>query len=263
MKQSLISVTLHDVAPATRGRTERLLEHVSRIAADAGAPVRVTLLAVPMMHGALGGRGFGRWLHGLQERGHEVALHGFTHLDAAPVRSLADYALRRWYTAGEGEFAALGRAEADHRLSLGLAWAQAHGLTTRGFIAPAWLMNEAAWHAVTAAGFEYSATLASVVLLPERRAQTAPSLVFSTRTPWRRTASLLWNRALAALAGRVPLLRLELHPGDGDYPAVQRCWSALLAEALHAGRRPLTLGEAAEALRRPTPGLAAPSPRIP
>ena len=259
----LVSVTLHDVAPATRARTERLLEQVTRIADDARVPVRVTLLAVPMMHGALGGRGFGRWLHGLQDRGHEVALHGFTHLDATPVRSLADFALRRWYAAGEGEFAALGRAEADHRLSLALAWAQAHGLAVRGFVAPAWLMSEAAWHAVAAAGFDYSATLTSVVTLPERAMQTAPSLVFSTRTPWRRVASLLWNRMLAALAARTTLLRLELHPNDGDHPAVQRCWASLLADALRH-RRSLTLGEAAAALRRPTPSLAAaPSPRTP
>jgi predicted deacetylase len=258
----LVSVALHDVAPATRSRCERLLEQVERIATDAGVSLRVTLLAVPMMHGALGGRGFGRWLHALQERGHEVALHGFTHEDATPVRSLADYALRRWYTAGEGEFAALGRAEADHRLSLGLAWAQAHGLAARGFVAPAWLMSEAAWHAVVAAGFDYSATLTRVVLLPERQPVAAPSLVFSTRAPWRRVASLLWNRLLAALSRRAPLLRLELHPNDGDYPAVQRCWAALLADALRE-RRPLPLGEAAAALRHPTPSLAAPSPRTP
>jgi uncharacterized protein len=263
MNERLVSVALNDVAPATRARCERLLEQVSRIVADAGRPARVTLLAVPMMHGALGGRGFGRWLHGLQEHGHEVALHGFTHLDATPVRSLADYTLRRWYTESEGEFAAIGRAEADHRLSLGLAWAQAHGLVPRGFVAPAWLMSEAAWHAVIAAGFDYSTTLTRLVLLPERQPLAAPSLVFSTRSPWRRAASLLWNRSLAALSHRMPLLRLELHPNDGDFPAVQRAWSALLSGALGDDRRLLTLWEAAAALRRPTPTLEAPSPRTP
>jgi len=243
-----VCVVLHDVAPARWGGCTRVLSQLRGVAADAGVDLPVTLLVVPMMHGAAGAsQHYLRWLHRQADLGHELALHGLTHRDeGAPPAGWLDRLRRGVYTAGEGEFAALTHAQAAERLGRGLAWARQQQLHMPGFVAPAWLMNEAAWQAVTEAGFTWTATLDRVVTLPARQALKAQSLVFSTRSAWRRGLSLLWNSALGwqQHMRNAPLMRLELHPDDGDHPAIRRCWQGLLQRALQ-DRQPLRLGEAA------------------
>jgi predicted deacetylase len=125
----------------------------------------------------------------------------------------------------------------------------------RGFVAPAWLLSDASWHAVEEAGFDYTCTLTELVAWPGRRRLHARSVVFSTRSWWRRTLSVLWNSALAWWLAPAPLLRLELHPGDADHAAVRRCWGRILRRTLREQqRRPLRLHEAAAHLRPRQPG---------
>lgn len=249
-----LCVVLHDVAPARWAGCTRVLRQLREVAARTGAQLPVTLLVVPMLHGVRGAsRHYLRWLHHQQSLGHELALHGLTHHDdGPPPRGPREWLLRKVYTAGEGEFAALRREQAEARLSYARAWAEVHGLWTPGFVPPAWLLNDAGWEAVTQAGFTHVAMFDRIVALPEGRALPARSVVFSTRSAWRRVLSLGWNSALAWQQQRsgVPLLRLELHPQDADHPAVVRCWQRVLARALRE-REALRLGEAAALARAP------------
>lgn len=250
MKPRFLVVVLHDVAPARWAGCRRVLAQVERVARQAGVELKVSLLVVPNLHGAPATPGFVRWLRRLSASGHELVLHGWTHRDESPaVGGFFDHALRRWYTAGEGEFAALTQDQAAARLALGKAWAQRERLPMRGFVAPAWLLSAAAWDAVAEAGFDYTCTLTQIVSLPERHALHARSLVFSTRSGWRRLASVAWNAVLGRWQRDAPLLRLELHPADADHALIRRCWSRLLAQGLR-DRRWLRLAEAA-ALARP------------
>lgn len=244
-------MVLHDVAPSRWGACQRVLDTVRSCGQRAGVNVPLTLLVVPRMHGDTRvPRAYLRWLQGMADAGHELALHGLTHRDEGPpLRGLRDYVVRRHYTAREGEFAALGRAEALARLHAGRTWAQALGLRMPGFIAPAWLMSAASLQAVADAGFQHTCTLTQVIALPDRQALPAPSLVFSTRSAWRRRLSMAWNTWLARRSEHTRMLRLELHPGDAEHEAVLRCWSSLLAEALRT-RVPLRLAEAAMLARR-------------
>ena len=84
--------------------------------------------------------------------------------------------------------------------------------------------------------------------LPEGSVLRAPSLVFSTRSRWRRVLSTVYVRTLAGLLRRSPVLRLELHPTDADHPGVRRCWMRVLEKALRH-REPVRLGQVADALR--------------
>jgi uncharacterized protein len=247
MTNRYLTVVIHDVAPATWGACQRLMTLVQAEARAAGVRVPLTLLTVPAMHGEPATPAFVRWLHQQASRGHELALHGLTHRDEAPPpRSWRERFLRRWYTAGEGEFAALDAEESGERLSLGRRWADALRLPMRGFVAPAWLLSDGAFHAVEEAGFAYTCTLTELVAWPGRRRLHARSLVFSTRTWWRRALSVLWNTTLAWWLAPAPLMRLELHPADADHAAVRRCWRRILRRALRdQRRRPLRLHEAA------------------
>lgn len=246
-----LCVVLHDVAPARWAGCRRVLDALERCASQAGVALPLSLLVVPRMHGETDlPAPYLCWLRGLQAGGHELVLHGLTHRDEGPPpRGLREHLLRHHYTAGEGEFAALTQAEAAERLRQGRAWAGALQLPMEGFVAPAWLMSGPALEAVAAAGFGHTCTLTQMIALPQRQVLAAPSLVFSTRSGWRRQLSRLWNTRLARRSRELPLLRLELHPGDADHPEVLRCWSRLLMEALQ-DRVPVRLAEAAMLARR-------------
>ena len=246
-----LCVVLHDVSPARWEGCQRVIAELQRCAEQAGVHLPLTLLVVPHMHGdAALPAPYLRWLYAMQRAGHELVLHGLTHRDEGPPPGgLRERLLRHVYTAGEGEFAALPQAEAAQRLSAGRAWARALGLPMQGFVAPAWLMSPGTLQAAADAGFGHTCTLTEVIALPQGQALAAPSLVFSTRAAWRRGLSLLWNRWLARRSRHARLLRLELHPAAADFPAVRRCWTGLLREAL-AHRVPLRLAEAAVLARR-------------
>ena len=236
-----------------------MLAQLRTVADRLGVHLPVTLLVVPAMHGSQDAPAdYLRWLHRQVRAGHELALHGFTHLDQGPpAGSPREHALRHWYTAGEGEFAALDRPTAEQHLADGQTWALRHGLAMDGFVAPAWLLSADSWDAVTAAGFRYTCTLNRLVALQQGRWLRAPSVVFSTRAAWRRVVSVVWTALVARRLRGQPLFRLELHPGDGDHALVQRRWASLLTRAL-ADREALCLRDAVALTLtgEPRPGAA-------
>lgn len=253
-----LCVVLHDVAPARWGACRRVLDQIEQVAAHERIAVPVTLLVVPHLHGRSDTPPpYLRWLQRLAGSGHELALHGLTHLDPGQADSLAGRLLRRCYTAGEGEFAALPQGEAQRRLAQARRWAWRHELPMRGFVPPAWLMDDAARDAVTRAGFDYTCTLTQLVALPGGEVLRGLGLTFSTRSAWRRAGSVAWNTLLARAQRELPVLRLELHPADADHDGVRRCWTRVLAQALHE-RTPARLADAADLVRGGSRLVAAP-----
>jgi len=243
MSKPTLCVVLHDVAPATCGACQRVIDAIG----DIGA-VPLTLLAVPRYHCEPPSSRFERWLTDRHALGDEVALHGYTHLDDGVPRGFIDRLRRRHYTRGEGEFCDLPLPEAMRRLTAGARWFARLGLPLHGFVAPAWLIGPGTWEALRWIDLSYTCTLRRMVLLPERRYVESQSLVYSTASPWRRQASVAWNRALAAAQRHNPLLRLELHPHDADHGSVRRSWQRLLALHL-AQRRASTLADMVERWR--------------
>lgn len=241
-----LAIVLHDVAPLNLPACERVLGAI-RTAALPGPMPPVTLLAVPCYHrsatawpdDAL----FDRWLQQAHHQGHELALHGYTHLDDQPLGGWRDRLQRRWYTAAEGEFAALPAAEAQRRLEMGTAWFRRQGWPVRGFVAPAWLTGPGARAALQQVPFDYLCTLNTIEAPPGHTLLRSRSLVYSTRSAWRRSASRWWNGLLAHSQRHEPLLRLELHPQDADHPTLRRQWTTLLRGALQQ-RQAVTLHEA-------------------
>ncbi|MBV9490073.1 MAG: hypothetical protein JO069_10170 [Verrucomicrobia bacterium] len=58
-------------------------------------------------------------------------------------------------------------------------------------------------------------------------------MVWSTRSAWRRWASLRWNRWLDRALRRAELLRVGVHPPDYQFPQV---WAQVLAIIRRAAR---------------------------
>lgn len=240
-----LCISMHDVAPATWTGCERVLDAMAQCSATR---LPVALLIVPRYRGVDSARDR-RFLRAIEARaaaGDELVLHGYTHVDEQPAQGWAplDVLRRRVYTAGEGEFSALERGEAMRRIEAGLAWFAALGWPVTGFVAPAWLMSAGARAALHDTPLHYASTRSELLLLPERRTVAAPSLVYSTRTAWRRSLSLQLNPALAFVNRSRPVLRLALHPGDAQHGPVRASWQALLEAAL-ATRRAQTEGSVA------------------
>ncbi|MCW5659602.1 MAG: polysaccharide deacetylase family protein [Burkholderiaceae bacterium] len=245
-----MSVTLHDVAPATQARCAALIAALERI-----APLDFTLLVVPYYHGRTADAAFQQWLQSRLQRGDELVLHGLTHRDEGPApRRWLERVRRQWYTDDEGEFASLDSTEATRRLKAGRRWFARRDWPLSGFVAPAWLLSEGTWHALLRQPFDYTCTRTSLFALPHGMADRpvrvlhARSIVYSTRAAWRRAVSRPWNALVAYEERRRGWMRFELHPSDFEYRAVREQALRLVADAVDEGREPLTLGSIAERL---------------
>jgi predicted deacetylase len=236
-----LCVSLHDVAPATWTACQAILDWLEEF-----AHVPLSLLVVPRYHGIAdfdADPAFCAAIERRLDRGDELVLHGYSHLDEGPPPATPwDYARRHWYTAGEGEFAALDEAGATQRLRDGLEAMASRAWPVRGFIAPAWMMNASSWRALRASPLEYTTVRGGVCRLGDGAWHSSPSLVYSVRAPWRRGLSRLWNeRAYRSLRGN-RLLRISLHPADAAHPGVLDHWRSLITRAL-GSRTPVTLGD--------------------
>jgi uncharacterized protein len=214
-----VVVSLHDVAPFSQKVSDKIIAELGR------RGIRVcSLLVVSDYHhqGAMmKDRQFVSWLRGLEADGHEIVIHGYFH--ERPRRSretLLDKFLTRFYTNDEGEFYDLDYAEAFRRIAAARDEFRALRLMPRGFVAPAWLLNNDGERAARDAGMEYTTSLRTVRDLHSGEDFWARSLVYSVRNNWRRKASLVWNAALVQFSRNDPLLRLSIHPPDYTYPAI-------------------------------------------
>lgn len=233
-------VSLHDVHPgsfaAIRGQVEAL--------GEAGVS-RFSLLVIPDYHGA--GRvgadpALCGWLRERAALGDEIVLHGYRHLRVDSTDSWRTVFWTRFYTRNEAEFLDLGKDGARALLRRGREALAEAGLVARGFIAPGWLMGEGALEAVFAEGFEYTNTVAALLMADGRR-EAARSWCWSSRAAWRRASSLGWNGIIAARVLRQRVARLSLHPNDLYFPPLREQILGLARRALGSGRRPATYAE--------------------
>ena len=75
--QRALVVSIHDVAPSTRAKVEKILAKLAGHGVNA-----CSLLVVPDYHRqgrSLADPGFRSWLHELAANGHEIVIHGFFH----------------------------------------------------------------------------------------------------------------------------------------------------------------------------------------
>lgn len=232
-------VSIHDVAPPFETEVEAILGRVQELGV-----ARCSLLVVPDYHhggradrnAAWAGR-LNRW----QAEGHETVLHGFYHqADAAGKNAgFKSRFLRNIYTSCESEFLELDAAEAEKRLRLGLEVFARVGLAAKGFVAPAWLMNEEILKALGKLGFEYTNTLKKIIDLKTGRVSNAWAQVYSSRAAWRRWASVAWNECLWRRNRCLNVVRVSIHPLEYHYPMLWNHLESLVRRSVK-GRKTLT-----------------------
>jgi predicted deacetylase len=231
-------VSIHDVSPLTQASCARILGDLREI----GVPI-TSLLIIPNHHErapVTEYKEFRGWLKNKVSEGHEPILHGYFHArspkntDAGIVKFT-----NQVYTAGEGEFYDLDRSEASRRLRQGLNDLEFLQRPIAGFVAPAWLLGFEAEAAVRHVGFRYITTVSSVDVFDGLHRYVSRSLVWSTRSSWRRVVSLAWNKGLSSRLRERPLLRIAIHPTDREIPMVWSQVKSMVGTALE-DRRPLT-----------------------
>lgn len=237
-KTRSLMVVLHDIAPETWPDYRPFVE-----AMDSLGQVPMTWLVVPDFHhrNALSrSPDFCRLLEQRLAKGDELALHGYYHADdGPPPRNPAEFFMRRIYT-HEGEFHSLDRERALERLHAGMALFERHGWPLAGFVAPAWLMSEGTRQALRSLPLRYTSTPQHLYTLPDFTPITAPGLVWSARSAWRRGLSRMvceWQRQRLRHADS---LRLGLHPVDMRHRMSRDYWLETVRALLDQGRVPMT-----------------------
>jgi hypothetical protein len=245
----LAAIGLHDVSPATWPECERLVGLVRSVRAD----VPITLLVVPDFHRRAPIDGSPGWRDAVDrtlERGGEIALHGLWHLDdGGQSPTLRAWLARRFLTAGEAEFSALGAPDARKRIERGLELLRRCGWQPVGFVPPAWQISEAAGSVLADFGFRYTTTSRAITALPTGARFPVPCLGFSSRSGLRRALSLRWNARQLERLRAAPALRIALHPIDARYAETIDGWRRFL-EAVLRDRRAVTKSELCSVLAR-------------
>ena len=230
-----LSVTLHDVEPATFDRCARIRDWLDDLGVE-----RVTLLVIPAadMH-PVGDRapGLTDWLRERARDGDEIAQHGFQHVQlrpASPPRQL----VARLQGDRAAEFVGMSEPDTRRVVDAGRRILRLAGLDARGFVAPAYAYTPVL-RATLAERFAWWAGLLG--LHSGARSQLSPALGLGTSGPVKRRTSPVFLRAAARVAG--PALRLDLHPADLDHPRHVLALERVLRRA--RGRRTDTLSELA------------------
>ncbi len=228
-----VHVSLHDVSPAWADEVESALALCER----AGA--RPALLVVPNFHGRaplLEDDAFCARLRALQQRGHEVYLHGFFHRSAArgsprSLRRRVEWLLaQRVVSDGEAEMSDVSAEEGLARIEEGEHVLSKAGLRVDGFVAPAWSMPPWLLPSLAARGCRFTEDHLRVYDPAMGRSRASVVLNWASRSPARLVSTVAWCRLAKHARAFVPA-RIAIHPGDMRFLALRREIERLLAWA--------------------------------
>jgi predicted deacetylase len=238
-------VSIHDVAPPFFDRVRRMMDKL----ADIGVRRR-SLLVIPNYHGQWQidqHPEFCEWLRRQQTQGDEIILHGYEHMGVGTPKTFSERFKNRWGTVGEGEFLCLSYAEARERIQRGIDLFQRLDIASDGFVAPAWLLNEAGLRAMRDLGFQYTNSYMRFLDLANGASHLAPSLVFG---PGALNEDMATNmqRPLSKLLEYSPIVRIVVHPpcidNSGRFDRILSMTKAQMNSHL-----PVTYGELLQRLR--------------
>jgi predicted deacetylase len=209
--------SIHDVGPKFEAQVDVLSDRLATLLDGS----RFAMLVVPDHWDEAplsASPAFAAKLRGWADNGVEMFLHGWRHRDDAPAKGFA----QRHMTAGEGEFAALSRADAASRIADGRKIVEdAIGRPVAGFIAPAWLYSPGAIEAVREAGFTLAEDHMKVWNpVSEQVLSRGPVITWASRSPARIRSSLMFSGLARATIGVLPTVRVAVHPGDVTVPAL-------------------------------------------
>jgi len=221
-KERKLLVTVHDVSPRHFNRLQEIHEFLDTL----GIGHRYGMLVVPDFWAEwslVTAPVFVGWLRSRQTAGVEMILHGYFHRDDRRHAGAMARLRARTMTAGEGEFLGLDYGTAYARIESGRAMLEeVLGTSIAGFVAPAWLYNEATKRALAEQSFLFAEDHWSVwsPLHGGRTVCRSPVVSYSARTRGKTLSSWAWSRLSTVALARSPVVRLAIHPRDLDSPFI-------------------------------------------
>ena len=212
MESRHLVVSIHDVTPPHREELKRIFDLLE----DAGVHP-MSILVVPRYRSIYDLRDYPDFvdiLLSLQRRGHEIVLHGLTHVrPGRSYPSTGDLLLGEAYAAGGGEFQNLTVDQASERFHDGMRIFKETGLESVGFVPPAWLMSREATEAVRKGGARYITDTWGLLDL-ERGFYRSEVLGFTPRPLLDHGARLYAGVISSTVLRFRGLARIAVHPQD-------------------------------------------------
>jgi len=245
-----LMVSVHDVAPGTAAQS------ASWLAARDARGIPATPVPVP-----------GPWrgpslvadprlaedLLAAQDRGHELALHGFYHVATHGAGPLWRRGVAQLMARGAAEFATLSEGEARARIRAGLEELADVGINPVGFHPPGWLVSPESVRALRRSGLRYYSThlgvhsfagpLGAGGAAAELRL-AAPALSHRPGGVGERLGARMMIEGARRFARTGRAFRIALHPDDLSRPGLREATLRAIDEALDLGARPTTYAAA-------------------
>ncbi len=231
IQKKYLVVSLHDVTPHSEKIYRPFLTEMEELGL-----LTTTLLVVPNFHDEYPIAEYPEfldWLRTMQNRNHEICLHGYSHKAKIVTGGWISKGMGRIYTAGEGEFYQLNYDQAKTRITNGLEMFHSLHLETKGFVAPAWLLSRGSREAIRDSELLYTTTLQHLDFLQTNKTVYAPTLVFSSRNRWRRFVSKKWVSFWSSLNRSAKIIRIAVHPDDLKYPEIRFMIRSCIAQLLN------------------------------
>ena len=257
-------VSVHDVAPVTAAATRRWASAL----ADTGVPLPFLVIPGPWRGASFGRDGDGdgsdlaTWLRSRQDGGDEISVHGWCHRADVPGR-WPRKAIGAMVARGAAELWGLDRRATADRTARGLEVLARHGLAVSGATPPGWLSSRAARAGLADAGLGYVTDHVGLLDLTSGRRWWAPALCQRPASGVRRDAlagrasiegtlegvgrHVVGSGHRVVAAGRS--VRIGVHPGDLDRPALERATVRAVERCLDAGAVPTTYAAVLRRLR--------------
>jgi len=255
-------VSVHDIAPGTAAQSAYWLSALE------ARSIPATLLLVPgPWRGAslVSDPRLAEDLLAAQDRGHELALHGFYHIATHGSGSLWRRGMAQVLARGAAEFATLSEGEARARINAGLEELADVGVEPVGFHPPGWLVSPESIRALRRSGLRYYSTHLAVHSFagPDGTSGAAAELRLAAPALSHRPGGIgerlgvrMMTEAARRFARNGGAFRIALHPDDLARPGLREATLRAIDEALDLGARPMTYA-AALGLPRSARGLRA------
>ena len=236
-------VSVHDIAPGTAAQTARWLSALE----ERGIPATLLLVPGPWRGPSLvQDPCLAEEMLAAQDRGHELALHGFYHVATHGSGPFWRRGVAQVVARGAAEFATLSEGEARARINAGLEELADVGIEPVGFHPPGWLVSPGSVRALRRSGLRYYSThLGAHTFAGAEGAMAelrlaAPALSHRPGGVGERLGARMMTEGARRFARAGSAFRIALHPDDLSRPRLREATLRAIDEALELGARPTT-----------------------
>ena len=217
MKDKYLVVSIHDVTPEFKQELTTIVSELDKIGIK-----KTSVLIIPNYYenkNLVKDNQFTDWLYQLYDNGNELVQHGYNHLCTNyNFKSHIQKFIGTKINHSEGEFQNISYDEAKSKIQKGKDIFNTLGLTkliSKGFVAPAWLLNQESEKAIKDAGFDYYTTFRHINFPKQKKKEKSEAIVFTSGNGFANKMFALYNHDLThRVFKNRRIARITIHPKD-------------------------------------------------